>query len=74
MPAHNPLRLTMTRERAQQILDHRRSSFGAGLGPMTEDERDQVNRLWDTMPGNTCFTDALLRIAKGTALSAEGAA
>ena len=29
----------------------------------TEEERLEVNKIWETMPGNTCFYDALLRIA-----------
>ena len=31
---------------------------------MTNEERDQVNEVWQTMPGNTCFVDALYRIAR----------
>ena len=29
----------------------------------TKKERENVIRLWDTMPGYTCYMDALYRIA-----------
>ena len=31
----------------------------------TPEEHRYINRMWDTMPGYTCFYDALVRICKG---------
>ncbi len=31
---------------------------------MTEEERLEVNAVWDTMPGDTCFVDAIYYIAR----------
>jgi hypothetical protein len=31
---------------------------------MTKEERAEVNTYWDTMPGDTCFVDAIYRIAR----------
>jgi hypothetical protein len=32
--------------------------------PYTADERQEIMRLWKTMPGHTCFHDAVLRIIR----------
>ena len=32
--------------------------------PYTADERQEIMRLWTTMPGHTCFHDAVSRLAK----------
>lgn len=59
----------MTPERAQQIIDQcPRDPFGAKSNPsknMTYDEVQQVKDVWDTLPGSTCFNDALRYIATG---------
>ena len=70
----------MTRERAQYILDNTvygefKYAYSQGyrlsgiIHPdgITREEREAVMRLWDTMPGNTCFYDAVCRIAQGRA-------
>lgn len=49
-------------ERARQIWANR-SPFG-NL-ECSEFERQQIKLIWNAMPGNTCFADALLRIANG---------
>ena len=36
---------------------------------MTANEEAEINTLWNTMPGHTCFMDALRRIARGKAVS-----
>lgn len=54
----------MTQERAEEIRQ---------LGSMycnwskycTRDEYNYVTSIWNTMPGYTCWYDALLRICKG---------
>lgn len=61
----------MTSERAKEII--KAAQKGAVGVPwvdrldkiMTEAERKEVNQVWDTLPGNTCFVDALYRIANG---------
>lgn len=64
----------MTRERATQLLElYRWKHFGCllsngikpDIAPETVLERQEVIDLWDTMPGYTCYNDALTRIAKG---------
>ena len=60
----------MTSNRAKQIIEDARAK--AVHGPwcdqldhvMHPGERDEVNRVWETMPGYTCFVNALFRIAK----------
>lgn len=61
----------MTAERAREIFDHARQR--ATVGPwsdqldkvMTPDERHEIKQLWATMPGHTCFVDALFRVMNG---------
>ncbi len=61
----------MTAQRAAEII--KQAQAAARFGPwvdqlrtvMTKEERGQVMRVWDEMPGHTCFADALLRIARG---------
>ena len=61
----------MTKERANQIIEQARNK--AVFGPwcdqldkvMLPGERAEIMAVWDTMPGHTCFVDALYRIAKG---------
>ena len=31
---------------------------------ITKEERNEVIELWKTMPGNTCFADALARMSE----------
>ena len=65
------MRATMTSERAAQIIEQAQAR--AIHGPwsdqldkvMTAEERAEVLQLWRTMPGYTCFVDALLRIKQG---------
>ena len=51
----------MTPERALEILTSETIS-GYSHQP-TEDERSEVIEVWDTLPGWTCFNDALIAIA-----------
>jgi hypothetical protein len=60
----------MKPERAQEIIQAAHDT--AVHGPwsdqldkvMTKEERSEVNAVWDTMPGDTCFVDAIYRIAR----------
>ena len=64
----------MTQERANELLALIRWESGGCLfqdkkappyPEMTPEERAEVKAKWDTMPGHTCFHDAVLRIYKG---------
>lgn len=61
----------MTQERAKEILEGiARTPFSwqnsAGVNALFRPgERAEVMKKWDTMPGYTCFADALMRIARG---------
>ena len=66
----------MTPERAGELLtlsDWKNAgclAVGAvrpDIEDITDFERKEVNRVWDTLKGNTCFNDALRRIALGHA-------
>lgn len=52
----------MTPERAQEIWETRGPFGELDLQP---GEREVVQRVWMGMTGNTCFADALLKIAFG---------
>ena len=60
----------MNRERAREIIQ--RAHVLATIGPwsdqidkvMTKEERAEVNMVWNTLPGHTCFVDALFCIAR----------
>lgn len=52
----------MTPERAQEIWETRGPFGELDLQP---GEREVVQRVWMGMTGNTCFADALLKIANG---------
>lgn len=60
----------MTPERATEII--RDAKALAVHGPwsdqlsnvMTADERAEIVTVWKTMPGYTCFVDAILRIER----------
>ena len=56
----------MTPNRAKEIQQEQAEwpYWGALQRTMTADEISEVNELWDTMPGYTCFADALNRIAR----------
>lgn len=69
----------MTPERAQYVYSRR--SYGSlpmafrrrdtdthSVDPdgITREEDASIRALWRTMPGSTCYMDALLRIARGT--------
>ena len=65
----------MTKERAQEILN---SIYNDRWGWQCNTdkffrlgEREEVIRKWKTMPGYTCFADALHRIAKGETMDDE---
>lgn len=60
----------MSPERAQAIWDARHPF---GELSMTDAERMAVRKVWSGMPGNTCFADALLRIARGEAVAEKPA-
>lgn len=69
----------MTKERAQYLLDNRpygsslKRSFFEDLNRqgliypdgITPEEDTVIRQLWNTMPRNTTYTDAVLKIAKG---------
>lgn len=58
----------MTPERAKEII--RQAKALANVGPwsnqidkvISKEERLEVNKVWETMPGHTCFVDALYQI------------
>ena len=56
----------MTAERAKEILKLG-AQYSNYSDKMTEAEYREVMALWVTMPGHTCFYDALCRIANGIA-------
>jgi len=73
----------MKSSRARELLDKMHAgeiplafvpSYAAGAAPrtdpegLTEAENKVVKEVWSTMPGHTCFMDALRRIAEGQAL------
>lgn len=67
-PKVNELLCYLEPDRVREIIETARAS--ATYGPwsdqldlvMTAEERKSVKDLWNTMPGNTCFVDALLRM------------
>lgn len=61
----------VTKERAREIWQTR-SAFG--MFAVTPEEDRYIRHVWESMPGNTCWADALLRIANGGTddLSLEG--
>jgi hypothetical protein len=66
----------MTPERAREAIIQARLRCVSVLSPwsdqlkntMTDEEIAYVRRVWDTMPGNTCFVDALFRVRDGKAI------
>jgi hypothetical protein len=60
----------MTPIRAQEIIQAAYDKCTCGPWSdqldkvMTKEERQEVNAVWDTMPGDTCFVDAIYRIAR----------
>ena len=60
----------MTPQRAQQIWDNR---LPFGELSISDAERLAVRKVWNGMPGHTCFADALLRIARGEAIAEKPA-
>jgi hypothetical protein len=70
--------MTMTPERAQYVYSRcrlgslpmafrRRDTDTNSIDPdgITREEDASIRALWRTMPGSTCYADALLRIARG---------
>lgn len=63
----------MTPQRAQEIIDNARAhSVGFPWvdqikNELLPGEREQVNAVWDTLPGHTHFVNALEHIARGDA-------
>lgn len=54
----------MTPERAKQILQA--GSQWSNYSKHCDSFEDaEVRAVWDTMPGHTCWRDALVRIARG---------
>lgn len=47
------------------VIDGKMVTGCAWYPPRTEAEDRVIKALWRTMPGNTCYLDALNRIAKG---------
>jgi hypothetical protein len=56
----------ITQERAQEILRFG-SQYSNYSKQMTEQEVAEIIALWKTMPGYTCFYDAVVRVAQGRA-------
>ena len=60
----------MIPERAQEIIQAAYDTCTCGPWcdqldkVMTKEERQKVNQVWDTMPGDTCFVDAIYYIAR----------
>ena len=55
----------MEAKRAQEIVKTGHRGFPYwGKYECTQKEWQEVKAKWDTMPGNTSWSDALLRIAK----------
>lgn len=60
----------MNRDRAREILQTAYDTTTCGPWSdqldkvMTREERAEICAVWDTMPGYTCFVDALYRIAR----------
>lgn len=52
----------VTKERAREIWQTR-SAFG--MFAVTPEEDRYIRQVWETMPGHTCWADALLRVANG---------
>lgn len=60
----------MKPERAREIIQAAYDK--ASVGPwsdqldkvMSKEERAEVCAVWETMPGHTCFVDAIYRIAR----------
>jgi hypothetical protein len=64
----------MTQERAKEISEIIDWESGGCLisgnkrplnPPVTIDERNEIVAVWKTMPGHSCFHDAVRRIANG---------
>ena len=59
----------MTPERALELMyeSNQECSFWPKhlYAPETPEERKEVVAMWNTMPGYTCYYDALKRISKG---------
>lgn len=59
----------MTKERAYEIytaIQHARFPWQEDVRKyMTYQEHDEVMDRWRSMPGYTCYADALLRLVKG---------
>lgn len=60
----------ITPERAQEIIQSAHDACTCGPWSdwldrvMQPGEREEVNQVWETMPGYTCFVDAIYRIAR----------
>ena len=59
----------MTKERAEEInrLGSQWSNYSKFCTP---EEDKEIRDLWLTMPGDSCWHDALLRIARGEEVTA----
>jgi hypothetical protein len=61
----------VTPERAAQIIDQAQAKAVHGpwsdqIGKViTRQENQEILDKWETMPGNTCYVDALLRLKNG---------
>lgn len=68
-----PVKISITKERAEEIRQVIlwRSGGCLGIGVKcpyaeeTEEEKSQIMALWKTMPGYTCYYDAVTRITRG---------
>lgn len=52
-------------KRAAAIFAQRGMEWNLDASDMTEGERAYVKQVWESMPGNTSWNDAFLRILNG---------
>lgn len=62
------MQISLTPARAREIWQSRNA---AGEVSCSAQEDAQVRAVWKTLPGHTCWMDALARIARGDYLTAE---
>lgn len=67
-----PVSITISPERAEEIRQVILWKGGGCLGvgskcpyePETKEEKAEIMALWNTMPGHTCYYDAVCRIVR----------
>lgn len=71
---------TITPERATAIKDNIWRRFNGGLSGVpvpkdiiTQEENEEILRYWKTLPGWTCYYDAVAKMARGEHLEGTNA-